>query len=529
MRSSWLAGLLVAAFVSVAHAAAVQPQSQEQSPTNDNFANAAVLANTANATMGSLYYATHEVGEARYSKTSLRNTVWYKFTATQTGRAVALLTTASTDQVPLQLQAFTGATVASLTRLGRTQIGTGFNPFNAGGLAFNTVAGNTYYLQVDSDAQADVFFKSDFLIAAQQFGASGGLGMLTYRPAFILDGQRESLDVLVANGLTSKATLRSSIAGITTKLSVTPRSKTLTVGQTAWLMVNDEDNSVSGAATGKLQLTAVNASTSIPLGTRSVPLTLIGGPFSSDHGLLVRFAVPVQGIIRSHRFSSTVNIKNISSSTAERCHFISGPHAVSLIWNEDLPDGKRGSTNAMFSLASGSTRAFTVSAATNDSLPSKDNWVTLSCSNYFGKAEPDWLEVMGAVSQLGYYAAVKMNVPAANAFQQIAVPDFGTRKVVVAITNIGRYSGPLQIQAVSSNSTVSMDYMCVSNSRGTCIDETDPYTVHTDLANGETGYLAITVTRQSATDSGLIYVHVVHDEDLFGTYMAGADGFEVME
>ena len=103
MRSSWLAGLLVAAFVSVAHAAAVQPQSQEQSPTNDNFANAAVLANTANATMGSLYYATHEVGEARYSKTSLRNTVWYKFTATQTGRAVALLTTASTDQVPLQL------------------------------------------------------------------------------------------------------------------------------------------------------------------------------------------------------------------------------------------------------------------------------------------------------------------------------------------------------------------------------------------------------------------------------------------
>jgi hypothetical protein len=526
MKSNWLAGLIVAASVSAAHAATFVSQTQEYSPPNDNFAQAQALPDSTYATLGNIYYATRELGEAKYATASLGRTVWYKFTATKTGRAVALLTTADMDTAPLQMQAFSGSAVASLTRLAKVQVA-GTDASNSGSLAFSTVAGTTYYLQVDSAAQT-YSLDGDFLIAIQQFGASGGLAALTYRPALIEDQSSDEFKVLVANGFKSKVDLQSGISSIGAQLDVTSTATTFAAGRTGWFTVADNsDSSITGIASGNLQITAFSTATSAYMGIRAIPLKLFQRDYNYRPSLLVRFAKPVQGVARSQRFSSTVNIKNTSATAAQYCRFIEDDAAYALNWNENLATGKLGRTNALFTLAGGATKKFTVSATTASSS-ADDNEISVVCSNYYATINEDNLASMGATGQFGKYAAVTMAFPAANTFQQIAIPDFNTKKVVVAITNTGDYSGYFKIDADSTNSNVSMDSICVSNSKGTCTGTSDSSSVNADLANGETGYVTLTINRKNATDVGLIYVEVTRDDEPQSSE-AGFSGFEVTE
>ena len=110
----------------------------------------------------------------------------------------------------------------------------------------------------------------------------------------------------------------------------------------------------------------------------------------------------------------------------------------------------------------------------------------------------------------------------------VASVRIATPRCRVAITNTGDYSGYFKIDADSTNSNVSMDSICVSNSKGTCTGTSDSSSVNADLANGETGYVTLTINRKNATDVGLIYVEVTRDDEPQSSE-AGFSGFEVTE
>ena len=111
-------------------------------PSNDDFANRFVVANTNVTTLGTNANATSEPGEPNHAgNTSPPTSVWWKWTAPVSGRAVVSVTSSYSQN----LGVYTGTTVSNLTSVAS---GTG-NSIGPAYANFDAIAGTEYEIAVD--------------------------------------------------------------------------------------------------------------------------------------------------------------------------------------------------------------------------------------------------------------------------------------------------------------------------------------------------------------------------------------------
>ncbi|MBI5770408.1 MAG: immunoglobulin domain-containing protein [Verrucomicrobia bacterium] len=114
-------------------------------PANDNFANAQVVTGTSGTTTGTNVGATGETGEpAHYNSSGTASSVWYKWTAPQSGTMVFDTIGSNFDTV---MAAYSGTALASLTQLAQDDEGGGSATSK---VTFNVTAGVDYYIAVGS-------------------------------------------------------------------------------------------------------------------------------------------------------------------------------------------------------------------------------------------------------------------------------------------------------------------------------------------------------------------------------------------
>ena len=144
---------------SIALASAAAPPS---APANDAFASAVTLSgNPPPAKAGTTAGATLESGETADSP-GVR-TVWYKYVPSATVTRAITLSTSETESYPV-LEIFTGASVAALTRVARTDMG--------GESLVPLTASTTYYFRVSNDDSYSNAGAFEIQIAAQPTGTA---------------------------------------------------------------------------------------------------------------------------------------------------------------------------------------------------------------------------------------------------------------------------------------------------------------------------------------------------------------------
>ncbi len=112
-------------------------------PANDNFAAAATLTGSSATATAITNAATAEAGEPAHGDTPAAKSVWYKWTAPASGRAI--LGTRGSDFDTL-LAVYTGTALNALTNVVRDDDGGGNSTSEAG---FNATSGTTYSFAVD--------------------------------------------------------------------------------------------------------------------------------------------------------------------------------------------------------------------------------------------------------------------------------------------------------------------------------------------------------------------------------------------
>lgn len=145
-----------------------------EGPTNDNFAQAALLVTDAGSKLGQdNFAATAEPGEPAHAGYPATGSVWYDWTPSVGGYAVVTVTTNSPGAV---LAAYTGPAVDALAPVGS----------GSGVVFFPIAAGTTYHLAVDGQDLYDTFTfnlywsirratNDDFADAVELPGDSGSL------------------------------------------------------------------------------------------------------------------------------------------------------------------------------------------------------------------------------------------------------------------------------------------------------------------------------------------------------------------
>ena len=111
-------------------------------PANDNLANAFAVAGAAFTTTGTNVFATKEPGEPNHAGSPGGRSVWWTWTAPQTGKA--MVTTAG-SRVDTLLAVYTGSTIAGLVLVGAND---DFVDFTSR-VRFDAVAGTAYRIAVD--------------------------------------------------------------------------------------------------------------------------------------------------------------------------------------------------------------------------------------------------------------------------------------------------------------------------------------------------------------------------------------------
>lgn len=133
-------------------------------PTNDDFADAIEIDQAHALISGTTVGATVEFEEGTSSWPPAENTVWYRWTAPESG--AVHLHTCSDIGGPMDIDVFTGSTVSSLSRVDSLPAGTGpaceLSPAAEGDwtgstpiYAFEANAGTTYRIAIDSHFQLD--------------------------------------------------------------------------------------------------------------------------------------------------------------------------------------------------------------------------------------------------------------------------------------------------------------------------------------------------------------------------------------
>ena len=114
---------------------------------NDNFANATQITGSSGTVTSTTVGATGETGEPRVAGTGPTRSLWYRWTAPNSGTATFDLCTGTTYDSLLGV--YTGSAVGSLTTVASADDTTGCGTGSQGRLTFAAVAGTQYFIQVD--------------------------------------------------------------------------------------------------------------------------------------------------------------------------------------------------------------------------------------------------------------------------------------------------------------------------------------------------------------------------------------------
>jgi hypothetical protein len=124
-------------------------------PVNDNFANAAIISGASGQIQGTTVQATKESGEPRHGGVGGGNSVWYQFTAPDSGNMRVYVQGASV------LTIYKGSSLNNLVQLAMNDDA---DSFAGSELIFGTNAGETYQIAVDSKFVNSVPYTTAFAI-----------------------------------------------------------------------------------------------------------------------------------------------------------------------------------------------------------------------------------------------------------------------------------------------------------------------------------------------------------------------------
>ena len=113
-------------------------------PTNDNFVDAQLLTGTSGTVIGGNTNATAEPGEPAHAGVPAAHSVWYRWTAPDTG--LFSFTTAGSS-FDTTLGVYTGSSVSTLTQIAANDDSASFDPTSL--VVFHADAGTEYFIAVD--------------------------------------------------------------------------------------------------------------------------------------------------------------------------------------------------------------------------------------------------------------------------------------------------------------------------------------------------------------------------------------------
>lgn len=503
------------AFAAPAGRAAIdRPETQDYGPANDDFARAEVLAVGPYLAPGDLRYTSRELNEPKIAASSRGRTVWYRYTATATGRMVVAVSKAY-YKAPFQLAVYSGTALTNLKRLGAVQV-VGSDTDYSGAVGFNAAKGTTYYVQVDVAPNSNGFV-GKFLIGLQAVGATGQIGAFINNAMTFQENSFDSdKEVIVANGHTSTISLTYGLSKLNNAISTTPSRTTLTPGQTSIFTFYDEYQKFPDGSqvVGSLDLIAKATSNNSILGGYTLPIRLLTTEYTNRPDLQVRFADPKPGVAVSGRATSYVYVRNRSNSPATGCRFETEQYynaAVSTFFAEKLSNGSFGPANAPFAMAAKSARVFLV----NTRISSNEYYrnVFLKCVNSNGTVTSNDSSYFEPTAYYGINGNILVRPESINAFGEVSLPDFGTKRIYVSLANPGPYSGYFAIYANDDTyeDRAVITSMCLVNSSNACIGPASTSYVEFDAAKGETRRIAVDVRRGSSTSSGEIelFAHAI--------------------
>jgi hypothetical protein len=514
------------AFSSPARATEVSMM-QNYGPGNDDFARAANITADLYLIPGDLAYASREMQEPRINSASIGRTVWYRYVATETGRAVAFLTKRYYG-APFQIAVYSGTKLTDLKRLGIAQVA-GSDTEYSGAVGFDAVKGTAYFIQVDRAPMSSTSVTS-FLLGVAPVGTTGRIAAFASQPLIFQERDFDSYrKVFVANGHTGTTTMTYALSNLNTNISVSTTKTTLKANETTVFNFSDANSNFDSGTvhSGKLDLISKSATSTI-LGSRSVPLRVITSEYTNKPNIEVRFVDPKPGAPVSGVVQSLVYVRNTSTSTALGCRFDTHQYdynsLVSLKVSEVLTNGW-GSPNPIFDIAPNTIRKFSVSGriAANDYY----SYVKLMCSNSYGTFSNNESSYLEPTAYYGIYPSLKINPTTNTVFGEVNVPDFGTKRVFVTLTNSGNYSGYFSIRAYDDTyqDKAVITAMCLVNDAGSCIGPSSTDTVEFDMARGETRRIAVSV-RRGNSDPGEVELWA-HAIDYNGYDVVGYGAFTV--
>ncbi|GLS77205.1 hypothetical protein [Oharaeibacter diazotrophicus] len=492
--------LALGAAVLIAGTSAAQARTQLFAARNDAFATPQELTPGPLLKPGTIDYASRELGEPRvYQDGSMRRTVWYRYTARATGRAVVMISSGVERTAAFQVAVYTGTRLASLNRLGRARAeGTAEAP--AAAVSFPTTAGQAYMVQVDG-VRTEAEFYGDFLVGVQQVGTRGGLAMFRTRPLFVEEVCCDTARVsYVANGFPVAVKLTAGLGDLTGKLTLTSTDDDLGVGQVSIVaLANAKPNFAAGTVTtGRLDVVAGRSPAGDVLGRASAPVTVIT-PERKLH--------PIVGInyrdsgfsVRKNGLASTLAvIRNTSGVDAVGCRFEPKTDKIATTYDlearEILKDGAFGPNNRVFDLKTGETRHFRISHRPTAWDHSELYFI---CANKAMDFERFHASSLGNQVILWKQARVKIRMDSDTEFDEYFMDQQEERTIHLDITNIGEYSGifTLSIHDDYTPGKAILSGVCVAEGRNDCEPVSGPRELDFDLAVGETRRVTATVRR----------------------------------
>jgi len=528
LPSAMFALFFGAAMALVATSAAEARRAQVYAVPNDAFADAEALTPGQLLIPGNIYNTSRELGERKiYPDSSIGRTVWYRYTAPSNGRAVLLLTHGYNDYSPFQMAVYSGKTLKSLKLIDRAQVrGTEQSPARA--LSFATTKGETYYVQVDAAPDPERF-QGGFLIGVQQFGAAGGIAMFLRRPIFFEEhccyGDRSAL---AANGFSVAVTLTSGISGLGSALAIKSSDNDLAVGEVSVFTISDASDDFEDGAVkiGSLDVIAKSAANGGLIGSGSAPITLINNDYTRRPYIEVRHLDPAYGVRLNARASTRTMVRNTSAVDAVGCRFEPNASdyyaAFAIDSREILPNGKFGPSNAAFTLKAGETKQFSVSSRSGDN---NYNAVYFYCADYYGTVLRNGNAYFDTTGYYGPQASVRIRPTTDNAFGNVALEDFATRRVSVDLTNTGPYSGYFKLSYEDDDyqDKAVVSGLCIAEGKRSC-SPSGTGSLTFDLAVGETRRVTMAVRRGSA-EAGEVRISVkaiddIRENDGFAGYNA---------
>jgi hypothetical protein len=335
-------------------------------------------------------------------------------------------------------------------------------------------------------------------------GTTGNIGAFANQPLVFQERAFDSYRrVFVANGHKGTVTVTYGLTNLNNNITVSTNKTTLTAnGTTEFTFYDPNSNFPEGSLhSGTLDLIA-KSSANTALGVNSVPLRVISTEYTNKPALEVRFVDPRPGTTVGGEVQSIAYVRNTATTAALGCRFDTYGYTynsfVSTHSREVLADGF-GPMDPIFTIKPNSTRQFLVSGrvSANDSY----RYTKLYCANYYGSINTNDSARLEPTTYYGIYPNLKVNPKTDNVFGEVKIPDFGSKKVYVTMTNVGQYSGYFSIQAYGDtyqDKAVIMA-MCVVNDNNVCIGPSSTSSVTFDMAQGETRRIAVTIRRGNST------------------------------